>query len=226
MEKKTFELTEKEAIELGNFLKEKRENLGYSTNYMNLLTGIDKGDISRIENGKKKKINPLHLKEIAIALKINQIDLFKKIGFIDHDAVTSYKSDILIKVPVMAVASAGTGQLNYQAAPIKHITIPKNGYNDRTYVIQVEGDSMEPVIKDGSYIVVDPDDTEIIDEKIYVVNYDGAIYIKRLVINNNIKAIILKSINPIYEDKYITEEMLPDFKVVGRAIEIIYKNKL
>ena len=51
-----FELTENKAMELGKFIKNKREELGYSTNYIETNTGINKADLSRIENGKKKKI--------------------------------------------------------------------------------------------------------------------------------------------------------------------------
>lgn len=54
--KKVFEMTDNEALELGNYLKERRESLGYSTNHIEIHTGIDKADLSRIENGKKKKI--------------------------------------------------------------------------------------------------------------------------------------------------------------------------
>ena len=51
-----FELTENKAMELGKFIKNKREELGYSTNYIETNTGINKADLSRIENGKKKKM--------------------------------------------------------------------------------------------------------------------------------------------------------------------------
>lgn len=81
--KKVFEITDNEALELGNYLKERRESLGYSTNHIEIHTGIDKADLSRIENGKKKKINPLYLRELARVLKLNQIELFNKVGFID-----------------------------------------------------------------------------------------------------------------------------------------------
>lgn len=78
-----FELTEQKAIELGTYLKNKREKLGYSTNYIEMHTGINKADISRIEKGKKKKINALYLKELANILKLNQIELFNIAGFIE-----------------------------------------------------------------------------------------------------------------------------------------------
>ena len=54
-----FRLTENEAKEFGNYLKKIREDLGMSTNKVELLTNINKSELSRIENGKKKIINVL-----------------------------------------------------------------------------------------------------------------------------------------------------------------------
>ncbi|MGL5595869.1 MAG: helix-turn-helix domain-containing protein [Cetobacterium sp.] len=85
MEKKNFELNDKEALELGEFLKKRREELGYSTNHIEIHTGINKADLSRIEHGKKKKINPIYLKQLSKALKLNQIELFNRVGYIDDD---------------------------------------------------------------------------------------------------------------------------------------------
>ena len=56
MKEKDYELSEEKAKEIGEFLKNRREELGYSTNQMLMKTDIDKSDISRIENGKKRRI--------------------------------------------------------------------------------------------------------------------------------------------------------------------------
>ena len=48
MKEKDYELSEEKAKEIGNFLKNRREELGYSTNQMLMKTDIDKSDISRI----------------------------------------------------------------------------------------------------------------------------------------------------------------------------------
>ena len=85
---------------------------------------------------------------------------------------------------------------------------------------------MEPLIRDGAYIVVDPRETEIIDNKIYVVEFEEQAYIKKVIKNEQLKVIILKSINPEYDDIYIQEEKIEDFKVKGRAIKFILEGKL
>lgn len=131
----------------------------------------------------------------------------------------------LIKIPVKAIASAGNGYLNFEE-DVKTVMIRKNGFDENCYLIEVSGNSMEPLIQDGAYIVVDPREIELIDNKIYVVDYNGQTYIKKVLKNEKIKAIILKSINPEYDDIYIVDEMLNNFSIKGRAVKFILEGKL
>ncbi|WP_270749698.1 S24 family peptidase [Fusobacterium hominis] len=131
----------------------------------------------------------------------------------------------LIKIPVKAIASAGNGYLNFEE-DVKTVMIRKNGFDENCYLIEVSGNSMEPLIQDGAYIVVDPREIELIDNKIYVVDYNGQTYIKKVLKNEKIKAIILKSINTEYEDIYIVDEMLNNFSIKGRAVKFILEGKL
>lgn len=59
-----------------------------------------------------------------------------------------------------------------------------------------------------------------------MVTFDGQTYIKKVFRNEQLKAIILKSINPQFEDIYIVEEMLNGFSVKGRAVKFILEGKL
>ena len=131
----------------------------------------------------------------------------------------------LIKIPVKAIASAGNGYLNF-GEDIKSVMIRKNGFDENCYLIEVSGNSMEPLIQDGAYIVVDPREIDLIDNKIYVVDYNGQTYIKKVIKNEQLKAIILKSINPEYDDIYIVDEMLNNFSIKGRAVKFILEGKL
>lgn len=131
----------------------------------------------------------------------------------------------LIKIPVKAIASAGNGYLNFEE-DVKTVMVRKNGFDENCYLIEVSGNSMEPLIQDGAYIVVDPREIELIDNKIYVVDYNGQTYIKKVLKNEKIKAIILKSINTEYEDIYIVDEMLNNFSIKGRAVKFILEGKL
>lgn len=217
-----------------NFLKEK----DYKLEAISKMTGASLSAVGHYKTGERtpkdefidKFIEAFNLNveeknklKLAVALDRTPDIIKKKLAFVSNG---KFINDTLITVPVLAVASAGSGKINFEETPLKTITIPKNGYDEGTYLIEVEGQSMEPIIKDGSYIVIDPKDIEIQNDKIYVVNYDGQVYIKKVIVNKEIKAIILKSVNPKYEDKYITENMLEHFKIIGRAVGFILTGKL
>ena len=56
-------------IELGHYLKNIREQLGYSTHDVNKLCDISQSYISLIENGKRKP-SPMILKKLALLVHI------------------------------------------------------------------------------------------------------------------------------------------------------------
>lgn len=59
-----------------------------------------------------------------------------------------------------------------------------------------------------------------------MVTFDGQTYIKKVFRNEQLKAIILKTINPEYDDIYIVDEMLENFSIKGRAVKFILEGKL
>ena len=80
-----MKLNEKEMIELGNFLAEKRKEKGYTLEELRLKLQskgliIEKSDIQRIENAERKLPNPIllcHLANIYELLKyIKKLDIF------------------------------------------------------------------------------------------------------------------------------------------------------
>lgn len=233
MKERDYELTEEKAIEIGNFLKNRREELGYSTNQMLMKTDIDKSDLSRIENGKKRKLNPIYLKKLAKALKLDVIELFKMVGFLDDDInIHTKKESFEIKnsmrkvayFPVYGKASAGNGYLNLEQEIYKMPILDEDFPND-CFFVKIEGNSMEPTIVEGEFALVDPNDTEYQKNKIYVVTYDDESFIKRIVIDESTRIVILKSDNTDYDDILINEEKQEYLKINGRVIKIVSTRK-
>lgn len=210
-------------------IKKFREDRGLSQKELAEKAGVGNGTIGDIERGERKgKLKTLD--KISIALKLTQDERNRlDNAFMGKDLKQKPNviiiNEELIQIPIIAKASAGNGYLNFEEST-KTISIRKNGFDENCYLIEVEGDSMEPLIRDGAYIVVDPRETEIIDNKIYVVEFEEQAYIKKVIKNEQLKVIILKSINPEYDDIYIQEEKIEDFKVKGRAIKFILEGKL
>lgn len=233
MKERDYELSEEKAVEIGIFLKNRREELGYSTNQMLMKTDIDKADLSRIESGKKRKLNPIYFKKLAKALKLDIIELFKMVGFLDDDIEIHTKKESfemkntmrkIAYLPVYGKASAGNGYLNLEQEIYK-MPILDEDFPDGCFFVKIEGNSMEPSIIEGEFALVDPNDVEYQKNKIYVVTYDDESFIKRMVVDEKTGIVILKSDNSDYDDILISEEKQEYLKINGRVIKIVSSRK-
>ena len=233
MKEKDYELSEEKAKEIGIFLKNRREELGYSTNQMLMKTDIEKSDISRIENGKKRKLNPFYLKKLAKALKLDVVELFKMVGFLDEDIEIHTKKESfeiknvirdIVYLPVYGKASAGNGYLNLEQEIYK-MPILDEDFPDGCFFVKIEGNSMEPTIIEGEFALVDPNDIDYQKNKIYVVTYDDESFIKRMVVDEGTGIVILKSDNQDYDDILIDREKQEYLKINGKVIKIVSSRK-
>lgn len=82
-------------------------------------------------------------------------------------------------------------------------------------LMDIRGDSMEPLLKDGDTILIDQSDTQILDGKIYVVTLGDELRVKR--VQKSMRGYVLRSENPRYADIQIEGADLELFKVHGRV---------
>lgn len=129
------------------------------------------------------------------------------------DLVASNKYEKTETVEIIGGAAAGNG-FNYIDEITSNKIIPKKQRPTYDMIIPVEGDSMEPKIHDGSLAFIRVS-TDYDNGKIYVVDADGKVYIKQVYFDN--REIVLKSINPSYEDIHI--EDLDTFRVIGEVVD-------
>ena len=85
----------------------------------------------------------------------------------------------------------------------------------QSVLMDVRGDSMEPLLKDGDTILVDQSDTQVMDGRIYVVTLGDELRVKRL--QKSLKGYVLRSENPRYADITIDGSDLEAFRVHGRV---------
>lgn len=210
-----FKIDEKKAKEFGEYLRNIREELRYSTNKVEIDTGISKSDLSRIENGLRKNINPFYLKILAKLYKKNVLDFQKKIGFIDNDVLLPEGSTFTL--PLYGFASAGKGYINFDEE-VKEIILPKldNRISKNSFCTIVKGDSMEPHYHDKDIIIINPDfcvEIESLNKKECVVDYEGERFLKKLLFDKG--DLILKSYNEAYIDITVPNKKLAEVKCCG-----------
>jgi len=85
----------------------------------------------------------------------------------------------------------------------------------QSVLMDVVGDSMEPLFSEGDTLLVDKSDVEVRDGKIYVVTLGDELRVKR--IHKSLNGLILRSENPRYPDIPVDGPDLETFVVHGRV---------
>lgn len=81
-------------LELGQFIKEKRETSGLSLKALGDIAGISDSEIHKIENGTRKNPSWENLCKIATALGSHPFEILHYAGYITDDELKPYISPI------------------------------------------------------------------------------------------------------------------------------------
>lgn len=66
----------------------------------------------------------------------------------------------------------------------------------------------------GAFVVVDPYQINYIENKVYIIKYEKETYIKKVILKPEAKIMILKNINPDFEDIYISDDQSDQVKII------------
>lgn len=220
------------------FLRNRREEMGYSQNKLAKAIGITQSYYNTIERGEVR--NPpsedILDKMIAILqLTTKEAAEFKYLAAIERtptlileelkklekqkDATpkvnVSELKDLDNYIPLYSRISAGIGVFT-EEAPVDFISIPGVRNVETLFAVNVKGDSMEPTIKNSS-IILCRKGVEVRNGEIgaFIVNEES--YVKRLKVTGNYIALI--SDNPNYQPIYIGPG--EEFSAVGKVLKVI-----
>lgn len=151
---------------------------------------------------------------IAIALGRSVGELFgEEVVDSGWSSVRGYNQTAALGDGALPDAYAEAHKLKFRASSLR-----KKGLNpDNLHVYYGDGDSMEPRIHDGDAILFDTSDTRIMDNRIYVIRYDGHVYAKRLQVHGDL--VFIESDNTA-DPKWrrpILVQPEDDFEVIGRV---------
>ena len=145
--------------------------------------------------------------------------------FISND--TTKNSDNYFIDLLNVRAGAGEGIYNYVIETVDTISLDKSFFRtpintNKIKGIQVDGDSMEPTLRDGDYVLID-ENINFGTNGIYAIQYGGQILIKRLQFKMD-GTILIISDNDKYDKEVFNpkENQLP-FQVLGIKILSIQK---
>lgn len=125
--------------------------------------------------------------------------------------------DLIPKVVAKAGAGASleTGDETEGLYAFRKDFMGREHISPNSVMMDVTGDSMEPLFSDGDTLLVDKSDVEVMDGKIYVVTLGDELRVKR--IHKSLNGLILRSQNPAYPDIHVEGADLETFIVHGRV---------
>ena len=186
--------------------------------------------------------NPKNTREVSDSLKLR----IQKVFNIDFDTDVDNEGNIITKsnseseniihIPYYTEvkAAAGTGVIIPEISKKEDFIFDKRLLNHITntsitnlIIIDAKGESMnggDNPIKNGDLLFVDTSNKEIVNNKVYVIQQDDSLRVKRISIDSS-WTIHLKSDNPDKE-KYADEPVKSDTVIVGRVIKNISKENI
>jgi repressor LexA len=187
---------------LANRIRELRKARGISQEELALRIGNDTSisTISRIEAG-RINLTQAWLEKIGHALGVNPFELIA-------DATSQVRL-----VPIIGYVSAGQWA-EAIAAPDGWLPLPGNIGGPSAFALRPQGDSMDQLAPEGEYIVVDPDQRELIPGRAYIItNGEGEATFKRY--QADPPRLEPDSSNPEHKPILIGSDL---FLIVGRVI--------
>ncbi|WP_336658173.1 helix-turn-helix transcriptional regulator [Leclercia adecarboxylata] len=218
-------------MNVGQRIRELRKAKKMTINQLASLTDWDVGNISRLERG-MQGYSEASLKKIAEALEVPLSELFsfqdKKdtVGTYSINSLSQERRRDVYRVDVMDVsASAGNGNSTRDfievISSIEYVTEEaRNLFGHRpanqVKLINVRGDSMQGTIEPGDLIFVDVGVNHFDGDGIYVFDFSGDIFVKRL---QKIKTQLhVLSDNPLYREWQITDAEMDMLHVCGKVL--------
>ncbi len=200
--------------ELGNRLKSAREGLGMSQlNFAEKLNITDK-TLRNYEKGNNitvdivKKISEITNIDFDFLLNGNNITVLND---------NNYNIDLL-----NVRAGAGEGIYNYVIETVDTISLDKSFFRtpintNKVKGIQVDGDSMEPTLRDGDYVLID-ENTIFGVNGIYAIQLGGQILIKRLQFKMDGTILIISDNSKYQSETFNPQENQLPFQVLGLKV--------
>lgn len=220
---------------IGNRIREIREQKGWARPVMAEKLGVS---LSALQNWEISQTEPQASMIITIAKTLGvspnylltgetDITANEKPNNVSHQTFNSLPNDsdenfVEIEDCRDVRISAGNGGLNDEYLEFSTTKVEKRWLDSRYLKAKhcamylVSGDSMYPTLKDGEEIIVDRSKTDLKDGKIFVLNNEGAMYVKKVQVTPY--GIILISQNPEYSPIKLDASEMDNLIVIGQVV--------
>lgn len=211
-------------MDFKTYLKERREDLGYSQNKLAKALGITQPYYNSIERGEVKNPPSTEILERMIdifELSKRDAEYFRYLAAIERtpkiilDKMKELRDQGPSSIPLYPRISAGIGVFAEDEVE-DYISIPGLRNVEEVFSVRVKGDSMEPTIKNKG-IIVCRHNSKVYHGEIGAFLVNGEAYVKRL--QEKQGYVVLMSDNPNYQPIYVSPE--DEFVSLGKVLKVI-----
>lgn len=225
----------------GKFLRALRERRGLSRPDLARQVGTHPNQIQKLENN-DRTLSLQWMERLAPHLGISTLDFVKGVDAEKSDAPEATNQQPIpsalcpdgiifdlggtefARIPVYDVQfSAGFGAQNDYEQPLDYHVISVATLRRLTdasikqlLFLQVRGDSMEPVLFGGDWVLVDASRTNLVSPAIYAMVYEGEGFLKHASKSIETGSINLVSHNPAYAPQTVSSP--EKLRIVGRVV--------
>lgn len=208
------------------------EDLGLKQKDIMRALGVTRGSVGHYLSG-RRSMSADQAKMLAKVLGMSMDELFgdeQPANQIRESNAAEYKAGKVFRVPVIdASLAAGAGchvdneeVVGYRAVPMQEL-ISTNTDPQMARIVTVKGDSMSSTFLDGDAVLVNSDDTELADGKVFAFEVDGHLRIKRFMktLTGQWRVVSDNPDKNMYPPEIINDG--DNIRIIGRVVALVFR---
>ena len=206
-------------MDIGKMINQRRTELKLTLEQVGQAVGVGKSTVKKWEDGYISNMRRDKIALLAKVLKMNPVSVITGEFKEEEDQATPLPQTNVFMRPVYDSISAGFGVIA-QDVPVDYmptyITCPSE--QDKYIWINVHGDSMSPLIDDGSKILVKKQPSVDSGQIAAVLVDDEEAVVKKVLYNDN--TVELHSVNPYYPPRVFKNNDVTRVQILGLVKEV------
>lgn len=206
-------------MDIGKMINQRRTELKLTLEQVGQAVGVGKSTVKKWEDGYISNMRRDKIALLAKALKMNPVSFITGEFKEEEEQATPLPQTNVFMRPVYDSISAGFGVIA-QDVPVDYmptyITCPSE--QDKYIWINVHGDSMSPLIDDGSKILIKKQTSVDSGQIAAVLVDDEEAVVKKVLYNDN--TVELHSVNPYYPPRVFKNNDVTRVQILGLVKEV------
>lgn len=206
-------------MDIGKMINQRRTELKLTLEQVGQAVGVGKSTVKKWEDGYISNMRRDKIALLAKVLKMNPVSFITGEFKEEEEQATPLPQTNVFMRPVYDSISAGFGVIA-QDVPVDYmptyITCPSE--QDKYIWINVHGDSMSPLIDDGSKILIKKQTSVDSGQIAAVLVDDEEAVVKKILYNDN--TVELHSVNPYYPPRVFKNNDVTRVQILGLVKEV------